>query len=138
MQISPIASVKTSPVGVTNVGTMRVGHALNGISYTEHQLVTPGSKPVATFTGSLEDAIAGAKALATDLETRGLGRVAFALTGLGNQWSAQALFADPTVIRAIDNGPGHGGIASITFPSVSRSLGALVTASGSLVPSSLR
>jgi hypothetical protein len=127
-----------NPLGVTSYGEMKVGHALNGIAYTTHKLLGPLAPPVATFTGSLQDAITGAQAFVKDYESRADGRIAVALLGDGHTWNAQFLFGDQTVLRAIDNGPGTGGIASIEFTSVSRSLGALVTATGSLLPGQLR
>lgn len=124
-----------NPLGVTTYGTMRVGHALNGVTYSEHKLLGPITAPFKTFTGSLQDAIAGAKAAVAEYETRADGRIAVALLGMPGRWTAQFLYPDQTVLRAIDNGPGKGGIASIEFTSMSRSLGALVTATGSLIPS---
>lgn len=129
-----------NPLGVTSYGTMRVGHALNGVTYSEHKLLGPLRAPFQTYTGSLEDAIAAAQhdihriELTADMS----GRLGVALLGMGTTWHAQVLYDEPTVMRAIDNGPGAGGIASISFPSVSRSLGALVTSQGSLIPSQPR
>jgi hypothetical protein len=125
------------PIGVSSFGTLRIGHALNGIAYSEHHLIAPLSAPLAQYTGSLQDAIAGARRDIMKLQLAGgsQARIAVALTGMGNRWMAHQLFGDPTVVRAIDNGAGHGGIASIEFTSVSRSLGALVTSGGSLIPS---
>lgn len=129
-----------NPIGVTSYGTMRIGHALNGIRYTEHKLTGPLQAPVREYTGSLQDAIAGATRDLANLEMTAVleGRFALALLGMGNSWRAQMVHADPTVLRAIDNGPGRGGIASISFPSMARSLGAIVTSKGSLIPSQLR
>ncbi len=132
--IGPDAPGNTGPIGNAHYGTVRIGHALNGISYTEHRLDGPMAKPFAQYTGSLQDAITSAQTTIKDLETRADGRVAVALLGMPGRWTAQLLFTDQTVLRAIDNGAGHGGIASIEFTSRSRSLGALVTAGGSLLP----
>lgn len=126
------------PIGVSTLGTMRIGHAMNGISYTEHKLLSPLGENFATYTGSLQDAIVAATAAIKEYETRADGRLAVALLGMPGQWSARMVLADQTVMRAIDNGAGHGGIASIQFTSVSRSLGALVTSGGSLLPGQLR
>lgn len=143
MQLSPATPIaitpprnpnNTGPIGVTSFGELRIGHALNGISYTDHKLIGPMAMPFAEYTGSLQDAITSAQAFVKELETRTDGRVAVALLGMPGRWSAQYLHADETVLRAIDNGAGHGGIASIEFTSRSRSLGALVTAGGSLLP----
>lgn len=130
----------TGPIGVASYGTMRVGHALNGVVYTEHKLLGPMNAPMKEFTGSLQDAIAGAKQFLLSIELRAdlQAPLAVALLGMGNKWVARTIFSEPTVIRAINTGPGTGGIASISFPSMSRSLGALVTSSGSLIPSQLR
>jgi hypothetical protein len=115
---------------------VKIGHALNGIAYTTHLISGPMAAPFATYRGSLEDAIKGAQRDIMKLQLQGAtGRVAFALTGMGDAWMAHTLFDNPTLVRAIDNGAGHGGIASIEFTSVSRSLGALVTSAGSLIPS---
>lgn len=124
-----------NPIGVTSYGTMRVGHALNGVTYTEHQLLAPLQSPLVTHTGSLQDAIAGAKAQLhrTELAAGAEGRLAVALLGVGNSWRAQLIYSDPTVVRAIDSGPGSVGIASVDFPSRARSLAALVTSQGSIV-----
>lgn len=88
----------------------------------------------------VEDAIAGAQRdiLKVELAADMQGRLALALLGMGTTWRAQVIYDDATVVRAIDNGVGSGRIASISFPSVSRSLGALVTSQGSLIPSPLR
>jgi hypothetical protein len=126
------------PIGVTSFGTVRIGHALNGVAYTEHKLLAPLNKPFAEYTGSLQDAIASATAAIKDFEATADGRIAVALLGMPGRWTARTIFTDPTVMRAIDNGAGHGGIASIQFTSVSRSLGALVTSGGSLLPGQLR
>jgi hypothetical protein len=125
------------PIGVASYGTMKIGHALNGIAYSTHQLLGPMAAPFATYTGSLQDAIAGARRDIMKFQLTGgvQSRIAVALTGMGNQWMAHMLFSDNDVVRAIDNGAGHGGIASIEFTAMSRSLGALVTSAGSLIPS---
>ena len=125
------------PIGPATFGTVKIGHALNGIAYTTHLISGPMSAPFATYKGSLQDAIAGAQRDIMKLQLAGgvQGRVAVALTGMGDAWMAHTLFDNPTLIRAIDNGAGHGGIASIEFTRVSRSLGALVTSGGSLIPS---
>ncbi|MCW2920682.1 MAG: hypothetical protein JWL76_556 [Thermoleophilia bacterium] len=123
-----------SPIGVASFGELRIGHALNGISYTDHKLVGPLSSNFAEYSGSLQDAIVAATAAIKDVEMRADGRIAVALLGMPGHWVARPLFADSTVMRAIDNGAGHGGIASIQFTSRSRSLAALVTSGGSLLP----
>jgi hypothetical protein len=146
MQLSPTASLigpvgpvpTPGPIGVGSLGTMRIGHALNGISYTEHKLLAPLTAPFGHYTGSLQDAIISATAAIRDFETRADGRIAVALLMDGTGWSARTVLADSMILRAIDNGPGTGGIASISFPTVSRSLAALVTSEGSLLPSKLR
>ena len=125
------------PIGVSSFGTLRIGHALNGVTYSEHHLLAPMSAPFAQYTGSLQNAIAGARRDIMKLQLTGgaQARIAVALTGMGDHWMAHQLFEEPTVVRAIDNGAGHGGIASIEFTAMSRSLGALVTSAGSLIPS---
>lgn len=124
------------PIGVASFGTMRIGHARNGVTYTQHHLLAPLSAPFAEYTGSLQDAIAGARRDIMKLQLGGSqARLAVALTGMGNRWMAHQLFEDPAVVRAIDNGAGRGGVASIEFTAVSRGLGALVTSGGALLPS---
>jgi hypothetical protein len=128
----PRPAVDPGPIGVSYFGTLRIGHALNGVTYTEHVLEAPLAKPLAHFTGSLADAIKGTQQLLGTSEAKGADRQVVALTGLGNDWYAQVLFGDPTVVQAVDHGAGTGGIASIDFTKVSRSLGALVTSQGTL------
>ena len=139
MQIAPATlPAATAPIGISGFGTMRIGHALNGIRYTEHQLLAPVAAPLATFTGSLQDAIVGATALAAKLDASGHGRSTIALLAVANQWTAHTVFPDPMIIRAIDTGAGHGSIASISFPTIVSNFGALVTAQGSLIPANMR
>jgi hypothetical protein len=143
MQLSPINAPATglgpqNPIGVTTFGTMRIGHALNGIAYTEHRLTAPVTKPFGQYTGSLQDAISAVQLATRTQEAQGHSRVAVALLGLPGSWTAHALSPDAAITSAIDFGPGTGGIASISFPTVSRSLAALVTSQGSLLPSQLR
>ena len=134
--VTPPRNPNPGPIGVSTLGTLRIGHAMNGISYTEHKLLSPLNQPIAEYSGSLQDAIAAASAELLKIETAAdmQGRLAVALLGMPGRWTARTVLADPTVIRAIDHGAGTGGIASIQFTSVSRSLGALVTSGGSLLP----
>jgi hypothetical protein len=136
--IGPDAIGNPGPIGNAHYGTVRIGHALNGIAYTEHRIDGPMAKPFGQYTGSLQDAITSAQTAIKELETRADGRVAVALLGMPGRWNAQLIYTDQTVLRAIDNGAGHGGIASIQFTDVSRSMGALVTSGGSLLPGQLR
>jgi hypothetical protein len=128
------SNVDHGPIGVSTFGTLRIGHALNGVTYTEHHLMSPVTPPVAHFTGSFDDAIAGAQKFLARQELDDAGRGVLAITGLGGSWDAHIVFSDPTVVRAIDNGAGSGGIASIEFTARSRSLAALVTSKGVLAP----
>ncbi len=121
------------PIGVSSIGTLRVGHAVNGIAYTEHKLFTPLDESFAEYTGSLQDAIVATTAAIKELEARGDGRIAVALLGMPGRWVARTVLADPTVMRVVDQGVGHGGIASAEFTSLSRSFGALVTSKGTLL-----
>jgi hypothetical protein len=131
--VTPPRNPNIPPIGVASYGELRIGHALNGIAYTDHKILGPLAGPFGRYTGSLQDAIASAQIAVKELETRVDGRVAVALLGMPGRWNAQLIYPDATVLRAIDNGAGHGGIASIEFTSRSRSLGALVTAEHALL-----
>src|SRR4051812_14439982 len=105
MQLSALASTPVSPIGVASLGTLRIGHALNGVSFTEHRLVAPVTRPAARFTGSLADAVTGAQQLLTAQDASGSTRGVLALVGDGaNGWLARVLVSDPTIVRAIDTG----------------------------------
>ena len=136
---APIATVTTpplgpnkGPIGVGSAGTLKIGHALNGIAYTTHALTFPITAPFATYSGSLEDAIKGAQGLLLKNEAAGGPHSVVALLGMPGQYTAQLLHEDHDVARLVDTGVGHGGIASAEFTSVSRSVGALVTSTGAL------
>lgn len=122
------------PIGVGSFGTVRIGHALNGIAYTTHQLSFAITRPAGVFHGSFKDAVSGAQALAASFNaTTDGGRAAYALVmGQPGEWTAMQLDLDAYIVRAFENGAGHGGIASIDFPSRSRSLAAIVTERGAV------
>jgi hypothetical protein len=125
------APTNTGPIGVTSFGTLRIGHALNGVVYSDHQLLAPLVAPTAHFSGSLNDAIEGAQQLLAGQEATGASyRGVIALTGVGTEWDAHILSPDADVLRAVDFGAGTGGIASLEFTSMSRSFGALVSSKG--------
>lgn len=128
------AASHTSPIAVSSFGTLRIGHALNGISYTDHQLLSPVGNATAHFSGSLDDAIEGAQQLLARTELDDAPRGILALIGLGGSWDARVVYADPSVLQVVDHGTGTGGIASVEFTQASRSLGALVTSQGVLTP----
>lgn len=138
MQLTSIAPpVTLPPIGATSFGTMRIGHALNGIAYTEHELTAALVPPAATFGGSLANAIEAASLLAKQYDSAGA-HATIALTTLKGAFAAHVLSVDPTVAYAVGNGAGSGGIASISFPTISKSLAALVTSEGSLIPAEMR
>jgi hypothetical protein len=110
---------------------MRIGFALNGVVTQDFRLTMPLTNPAGIFRGSYTDALAGAKQLAAKLGDNAVLALNMAQPG---EWLAMQLTVDPAVARVIDNGVGHGGIASASFPSVSRSLTALVTANNFLEP----
>lgn len=126
------------PIGVSSFGTLRIGHALNGIAYSDHKILSPLTKPFGSFGGSLESAIAGAQALLlrSDSSSTHPGAVALVMDGRG--WAARSIIVDDAVMQVINHGVGTGGIASAAFTDVSRSLAALVTAQGSVLASELR
>ncbi|MCW2924079.1 MAG: hypothetical protein JWM98_1483 [Thermoleophilia bacterium] len=117
------------PIGVGSAGTLRIGHALNGIAWSTHELVMPITAPYFMFKGSHADALAGLQAK-LGLDAARDVRLAVALIGHDEQWSALRLNVGQEVVSAIETGAGHGGIAALQFTPRSGFASELVTAHG--------
>lgn len=121
------------PIGVSNFGTMHVTHAgVDGAkTETSHLLLAPLAGPLATFSGSFEDAVAGATSLARGRDAMGGARTALALLDTDAGWAARVIYPDQDVVSVIDRARGDSA-PEVRFEKTSGALRALVTSLGSI------